>query len=121
MASRLRRWLSFPALARSAYSSARLATRLLREPRVPGLLKALPLAGLAYVISPIDFIPDVLPLLGQVDDLTLILMAIEAFKRLSPQPVVAHHEAAIEQGRRYEPMATPPKPGEYIDADFRRD
>ena len=88
---------------------------------MPGLLKALPLAGLAYVISPIDFIPDVLPLLGQVDDLTLILMAIEAFKRLSPQHVVVHHEAAIAQGRRYEPMVTPPKPGEYIDAEFRRD
>ena len=121
MGTRLRRWLSFPALIRSVYSNARLATRLVREPRVPALLKALPIVGLAYVISPIDLIPDLIPLLGQVDDLSLILMAIEAFKRLSPNHVVAHHEADIAQGRRYQPMTTPPKPGEYIDAEFRRE
>ena len=121
MATRLRGWLSFPALARSVYSSARLATRLVREPLVPALLKALPLAGLAYVISPIDFIPDLLPVLGQMDDVTIILMAVEALKRLAPGHVVAHHEAAIAQGRRYEPMAPPPKPGDVIDAEFRRE
>src|SRR5262245_38526645 len=120
MASRITRWLSFPALVRSLYGNARLATRLLREPRVPAHLKALPLLGLAYVISPIDLVPDLLPILGQVDDLTVILAMIEALKRLSPTHVVAHHEDAIAQGRRYQPMSTAAPP-DVIDAEFRRD
>ena len=121
MALRLRRWLSFPALARSAYSNVRLAARLVREPRVPALLKALPFAGLAYVLFPIDFVPDVLPILGQMDDVGVILLAIETLKRFTPNHVVVHHETAIAQGRRYEPMAPPPKSGDYIDAQFRRE
>ena len=119
MATRLRYWFSLPSLLRSAVTNARLAVRLLREPRVPLVLKALPIAGLAYVLSPLDFIPDVLPVVGQIDDLGLIIIAIEAFKRLSPHHVVTHHEAAIAQGRRYAPMAA--APGDYIDAEWRRE
>ena len=84
------------------------------------LLKALPLVGLAYVISPLDFVPDVLPVVGQIDDLGLIVLAIEAFKRLSPRHAVAYHEAAIAQGRRYSPMVST-APGDYIDAEWRRE
>lgn len=119
MASRLKRFLSFPGLAQAAYANVRLATRLLREPRVPTLLKALPILGFAYVLSPLDLLPDVLPVLGQVDDLGLILLAIEAFKRLSPTDVVAYHASAIASGRRFEPMSTAPP--DYIDAEWRRE
>jgi len=120
MAVRLKHWLSFPTLLRSAVWNVRLAVRLLREPRVPRLLKALPIVGLAYVVSPLDFIPDVLPIVGQIDDLGIIVLAIEAFKRLSPSLAVAYHEAAIAQGRRYSPMV-PGAPGEIIDAEWRRE
>jgi uncharacterized membrane protein YkvA (DUF1232 family) len=120
MAVRLKYWLSVPALLRSAISNVRLAVRLLREPRIPLLLKAIPVAGLAYVLSPLDFVPDVLPIVGQIDDLGLIVLAIEAFKRLSPGRAVAYHQAAIAQGRRYSPMV-PGAPGEIIDAEWRRE
>ena len=120
MASRLKRYLSFPGLAHAAYANIRLAARLLREPRVPTLLKALPILGFAYVLSPIDLLPDVLPVIGQIDDLGLMLLAIEAFKRLSPTDVVAYHAAAIASGRRYEPMSSTAPP-DFIDAEWRRD
>jgi uncharacterized membrane protein YkvA (DUF1232 family) len=119
MATRLKYWLSFPSLVRSAIVNIRLATRLLREPRVPLLLKAVPILGLVYVVSPLDFIPDVIPVIGEVDDLALIVLAIEAFKRFCPTHIVAHHATAIEQGRRYAPIA-PGDPGDFIDAEFRR-
>src|SRR5437879_8972307 len=51
-------WLSSPSLVGTVVSNVRVAVRLLREPRVPAIFKAVPLLGLAYVISPLDFIPD---------------------------------------------------------------
>src|SRR5690349_10090916 len=51
-------------LARALYRRVRLAFRLCREPRVPLLLKLLPLVAAGYVVSPLDLIPDVIPVLG---------------------------------------------------------
>jgi len=111
-------WLSRPSLLRTLVSHVRVSVRLLREPRVPLLLTALPVLATAYVISPLDFVPDVLPIIGQVDDLGVIFIALEAFLRLSPAGAVDFHRAAVAQGRRYGPM---PSGGEIIDAEFRRE
>ena len=113
------RWsLSKFGLLRTLVSRARLAVRLLREPRVPLFPKALPLAAVLYVISPLDVIPDLLPLLGQIDDLAIILIALEVFVRLCPVPAVVFHRGAIAQGRRYAPMSTG---DDFIDAEWRRE
>ena len=58
----------------------RLALKLLRDPRVPLWPKAA--AGLAvlYVLSPLDLVPDFIPLAGQLDDVAVQLMGIEAVK-----------------------------------------
>jgi uncharacterized membrane protein YkvA (DUF1232 family) len=96
----------------------RLAGRLLREPRVPMLTKAVPLLTALYLISPVDFIPDLLPLVGQVDDLGLILAALAVFVRLSPASAVDFHEAAITARRRYGPM---PPVADVIDAEWRHE
>ena len=61
MAIRISSWLSRPWSLRSLITQARLALRLLREPRVPMVLKAVPLLAMLYVISPIDFVPDFIP------------------------------------------------------------
>ena len=89
MATRLKQWLSIPTLTRSVYGTARLALRLLRDPQVPALLKAVPIAGVVYVLSPLDFVPDIFPIVGQMDDLAIIMMAVEVFKRFAPSHVVA--------------------------------
>jgi len=95
---------------------ARLAVRLVREPRVPALFKGLPIAALLYVISPLDFIPDVIPVLGQLDDISFMLIALEGFLKLCPESAVTFHREAIAQGRRYSPMAPD---GPVIDAEWR--
>ena len=120
MGIRLRRYFSSFSLMRSIASNARLAVRLMREPRVPLLLKTLPILGVGYVLSPIDLVPDVLPIIGQLDDLAIIALAIEGFLKLTPSDAVAFHRASIAEGRRYAPMVRT-GPGEYIDAEFRRD
>jgi len=118
LAARVTSWLSRPQFLLTLLSHVRLAVRLLREPRVPILSKALPVLAGLYVISPLDFVPDFLPVLGQLDDLGVVLLALEGFTRLCPTEAVEFHRAAIAQGRKYDPM---PPTSEVIDVEFRRE
>jgi uncharacterized membrane protein YkvA (DUF1232 family) len=77
--------------------AVRLCWRLLRDRRVPFYLKAMVIGTLVYVFSPIDFIPAVIfPVVGYVDDLTLLALAGYYFIRWSPPDVVAEHLTAID-------------------------
>ena len=118
MATRGPSWLSWPSLLRTLVSHVRLTVRLLREPAVPLLSKALPVLAAAYVISPLDLVPDFLPVLGQLDDLGVMFVATEAFLTWCPAGPVDFHRAAMAQGRPYCPM---PFAGDVIDAEFRRE
>jgi uncharacterized membrane protein YkvA (DUF1232 family) len=118
MATRVTSWLSRPSMLRTLLSHLRVSARLLREPRVPLLFKMIPLLAAGYVISPLDFIPDVLPIIGQLDDLGIVYIALEAFLRVCPTDAVDFHRAAVAQGQRFSPM---PATGDVIDAEFRRE
>lgn len=61
----------------------------MRDPRVPWYAKALAAAVVAYAFSPIDLIPDFIPVLGYVDDLLLVPLGIALARRLIPAPVMA--------------------------------
>ena len=98
-------------------SDVHLALRLLREPAVPLYLKALPFAALAYVLSPLDLLPDFIPIIGQLDDLGIAIMGLKAFLRLAPSEATAFHREQIAQRRPFSPM---PPTGDVIDAEFRR-
>jgi uncharacterized membrane protein YkvA (DUF1232 family) len=117
MAARIAALLSRPALLRTLASHARLALRLLREPGVPLASKALLAVPLLYVLSPLDIVPDVLPGLGQLDDLGVVMLALELFVRVCPSEIVAHHRQAMDARRPYAPI----RPAEIvIDTEFRR-
>ena len=77
----------------SRWQQLLLAYTLIRDPRVPIWTRvAVPAAIAAYVISPVDLIPDVLIGIGQVDDLMLILMAAPLaasfLRRFAPAGIV---------------------------------
>jgi len=55
---------------------ARLLWRALRHPQAPGWLKLATLGIVAYVIWPLDLIPEFLPVIGVVDDLVIVPLAI---------------------------------------------
>ena len=75
---------------------ARLSWRLFKDGRVPAWVKLIPIAGLLYLLSPIDLLPDfVLPGLGEVDDLAMLLIAAKLFLDLSPPGIVREHLADI--------------------------
>jgi uncharacterized membrane protein YkvA (DUF1232 family) len=73
--------------------------RLLKDPRVPLWPKLLLILVLAYVVVPVDLLPDFLVALGQVDDLVVIFLGLKAFVGLCPQEVVREHVQAIAAGR----------------------
>lgn len=79
---------------------ARLYWRLFRDSRVSILAKALLVSTLAYVIWPADFIPDFIPLVGEVDDLAVVLTGLWLFVRLCPPEVVRERVQEISEGSR---------------------
>lgn len=54
-----------------------LAIRMLFDPVMPVQKKALMVAALTYVVSPVDIIPDIIPVLGQMDDLVVLTKALK--------------------------------------------
>ena len=87
MAGRLKDWAR--ALQRDAYAVYLAA----RDPRVPWYAKALALVVAGYAFSPIDLIPDFIPILGYLDDLILVPLGIWAVLALIPPEILAEHRA----------------------------
>lgn len=86
---------------RAAGSHLRIAWYAWRHPKLP-LPGRLMLIGMAiYVFSPIDFIPDALPVLGWLDDLTLITLILPLMLRLLPAEVIAEARRQSESRRPY--------------------
>lgn len=104
--TRLAGWMLKPGLLLSLVSHVRLAVRLVREPRVSAWLKIVPVLVGLYVVWPIDLVPDLLPVLGQLDDLAIAAAGLDLFVRLCPPAAVIFHREAIAGRRRYSPMAS---------------
>jgi len=68
-----------------------LLGRLLKDVRVPTAEKALFVAAIVYVISPLDFIPDVFPFIGQVDDLYIVALTLLRLVNRTDESVVRQH------------------------------
>jgi uncharacterized membrane protein YkvA (DUF1232 family) len=74
---------------------ARLIWGLARDPRVPAQQKLL-LGGIAaYLAFPIDVIPDFIPVIGELDDLAVVVFGLDWFIRNAPPDVVEDHMARI--------------------------
>ena len=67
-----------------------------RDPRTPLIATLLAVAVAAYALSPIDLIPDFIPVLGWLDDLIIVPLGLLAVRRLIPAPLWAELHAAAE-------------------------
>ena len=74
-----------------------------RDPRVPWCAKLAAACVAAYALSPVDLIPDFIPILGYLDDLLLVPLGIVLVVRLIPPPVMA--ELREEAARRERPVS----------------
>lgn len=76
-----------------AANTARLATwlialwKLFKHPQTPRSAKLVAILVLGYALSPIDLIPDFIPVLGQLDDLVLIPLGVALAVKLTPKPL----------------------------------
>src|SRR3954452_20245450 len=70
-----------------------------RDPRTPWYAKAFALAIAAYALSPIDLIPDFIPVIGYLDEMILLPLAIMLATRLVPPDLMAEHRAAATRAQ----------------------
>ena len=108
-------------------SHARLIWRLLRDRRVPPWIKAIVPATIIYLLAPIDLLPDAILGLGQLDDLTILLLGAKFFMDLCPADIVQQHLAEMgsvkgsyrvvneEEGR----SKAKEEPKGFLEADYR--
>lgn len=90
-----------PGFWREMWQHSRLVMRLMRDREVPFYLKILPVAGLGYALFPFDLLPDLMPVIGQLDDVTALLVSSKLFIELAPPSVVARHLQSIRESDGY--------------------
>jgi len=87
-------------------SEGRMVWALLKNPDAPIGAKAIAVAALAYLISPVDFISDLFPLLGWLDDAVIVSLLLWLSYRLLPREL-------YEQLRQYSQTRIPGKTPRY--------
>jgi uncharacterized membrane protein YkvA (DUF1232 family) len=88
--------MSLRTWARALRRDAHAVWLAARDPRTPWYARAVAIAVAAYALSPIDLIPDFVPVLGYLDDLILVPLGLWLALRLIPPAVLADHRAAAE-------------------------
>ncbi len=79
----------------------KLILRLLGDRRVSPWLKIIPIAGIVYLISPIDIISDIaLPVIGELDDAAILWLTNYLFIELCPPQIVAEHVKALSANKQ---------------------
>ncbi len=86
-----------------------LTWRLIRDPRVAFWAKIIPVAALLYVLSPLDFIPDFIIGIGQLDDLGIIFAGLRLFQAVIPAYITDEHRKAIAAERPSDNAPEKPK------------
>ena len=76
----------------------RLLRRLAADPNVPRGVRVRLLLLLAYLLSPIDLIPDFVPVLGYADDIIIVAIALRSVTRRAGQDAVERHWPGTPQG-----------------------
>ncbi len=96
-------WVALAPLAARAPMYARLLMELLADPRIPMSRKAVLGVAAGYVVMPIDLIPDVIPVVGRLDDIAVVVLALDLFLESVPQSLLYEKLAALDiDGRELE-------------------
>ncbi|PYY17225.1 MAG: hypothetical protein DMG61_00230 [Acidobacteria bacterium] len=74
----------------------RVLSLLLRHPDAPWRAKVVAACTVGYLLSPIQIIPTFIPLIGQLDDLAVLLTGMKLLRRLAPTAALAECEAKAD-------------------------
>ena len=77
-----------------------LTRRLLGDPRVSALDKAILWLLLAYIVSPVDLVPDFIPIAGQLDDAVVVALVLRFLLRRTDRTLIAQHWPGPERSLR---------------------
>jgi len=80
---------------RALFRLCHLSWRLVRDPRTPLAHKLFLAAAIALIVSPINWIPSFIPILGQIEDVALATLALNLFLKRVPAGLRQEHEAAL--------------------------
>jgi uncharacterized membrane protein YkvA (DUF1232 family) len=97
MIEKIRTW------ARALKSEIAILEAAIRDARTPWYAKVLGVVIVAYALSPIDLIPDFIPVIGFLDDAILLPLGIWAVRRMIPAGVMAEHRATVAAGQMLPP------------------
>lgn len=89
-------WVALAPLAARAPMYGRLLIELLADPRIPLSRKAILGLGAGYLVMPIDLVPDFLPVLGRLDDLAVIVLALDLFLESVPRALLYEKLTALD-------------------------
>jgi len=89
-------WVAFAPLAAKAPTYGRLLLELLADPRIPLSRKAILGLGAGYLVMPIDLIPDFLPVIGRLDDIAVVVLALDLFLESVPQALLYEKLTALD-------------------------
>lgn len=70
---------------------------ILRDPRCPRLARWLLGGAVAYALSPIDLIPDFIPVIGHLDDALILPLLIWLARRALPKELIQEHRSRIKK------------------------
>ena len=104
-----------PGFLREVWQQIRLVYYLLRDPDVPFYLKFLPFLAFLYLLWPVDIVTDIVPVMGQLDDMAILLAGLKVFIELAPPEVTARHLNALRVKDGYAPLETSQDYDEYDD------
>lgn len=90
MPARLERW------ARGLRRDLHALHHAARDPRVPWRAKLVAVGVVGYALSPIDLIPDFIPVLGWLDDLVIVPLGLLLAVKMIPAEIMAEHRAVAE-------------------------
>lgn len=100
-------------MLRDFVTRLKLIGKLMGDRRVSFFLKLLPVASIAYLVSPIDLVPGVvLPVIGVLDDAAILWIGTNLFVELCPANVVKEHMEELTSN-----LDVDDDPGEVVDAD----
>jgi uncharacterized membrane protein YkvA (DUF1232 family) len=103
-----------PDLLARLWQNLMLSWRLMFDRRVSRTAKLIPVAMLAYILSPIDLLPDVLLPFGVADDIGVLLLGLQWFIRSAPPGVVDEYRG----GRRAPAQVNDPDAPQIIDGQY---
>ncbi len=115
-------------LLREVVQQVKLAYYLMIDSRVHPLAKLIPLGAVVCLFLPTNFIPDIIPVVGQIDDAAILMIGLRLFFEVAPADVVREHLKRLSRPitdsewnvlKKAPPEVPPAAPSDMVEGEFK--